>query len=224
MKITEVSVRVRSALEAGEFYADALGLAVVRTPGAATVTVGTTRLELVEDPAADGDHHFAITIPSNKFDEAKEWIERRAVLLGTPDADEFECSPAWNARSVYFAGPDRSVLELIIRRDLRNATDGPFTSADLLCLSEIGVAVPGVPALAAALGEAAGVAPYGGAPGDTFAPVGDADGLLILVETDRTWFPTTDRVARETPVSVTASGGRAGTYPLGPRGSLRILP
>ena len=95
MQITKISTRVRNAREAGEFYAGALGLDVVaHESNVVVVTLGTTRLELVEDPAADGDHHFAITIPSNKFDKAKAWIQQRTALLGTSETDEFECSPA----------------------------------------------------------------------------------------------------------------------------------
>jgi hypothetical protein len=146
------------------------------------------------------------------------------VLLGTPEADEFECSPAWNAHSLYFTGHDRSVLELIIRRGLDNATGGPFTSADLLSVSEVGVVVPDVAAMAACLNDDAEVAPYGGAVGSTFRPVGDVEGLLILVTPGRTWFPTADRVAAESPVAITATGGRPGTYPLGALGSLRVVP
>jgi len=224
MKITNVSVRVRNAVDAAGFYADVLGLTVERKPDLVAVTVGATRLELVEDPATEGDHHFAITIPSNKFLAAKKWILERTVLLGMSGADEFECAPAWNARSLYFAGPDRSVLEFIVRRGLANTTTGPFTSADLLCVSEVGLAVPDVPALAATLDNDAGVAAYGYAPGDDFAPVGDTDGLLILVTPGRAWFPIADRVARESPIAITAAGGRPGSYALGTNGSLTILP
>ncbi|MEC5181583.1 VOC family protein [Arthrobacter sp. CG_A4] len=223
MKITKVSARVRNARGAADFYASVLGVGVDRAPNAVSVTIGATRLVLVEDPAAEGDHHFAITVPSNKFDRAKTWIQQRAVLLGTSDADEFECSPAWNARSLYFTGHDRSVLELIIRRDLDNATAGPFTSTDLLCVSEVGVAAADVPPVAATLIDDADVAPYGDAAGSTFRPIGDADGLLIVVTPGRPWFPTTDRTAQESPVSITAVGGRPGTYRLGACGSLHVL-
>ena len=76
MQITKVSVRVRNALEAGEFYAGVLGLDIVaHEANVVVVTLGTTRLELIEDIAADGDHHLAIRIPSNKFDKAKTWIQ-----------------------------------------------------------------------------------------------------------------------------------------------------
>ena len=188
------------------------------------VTVGATRLELIEDRAAEGDHHFAITIPSDKFVEAKKWITGRTGLLGVDGADEFECSPTWNAHSLYFSGPDRSVVEFIVRRDLATATTGPFTSADLLYLSEVGVAVPDVLTTVAMLHDDADVAPYGGPPDADFAPVGDTDGLLILVAPGRTWFPTAERVARESQLWITAIGGRPGDYMLGNLCSLRILP
>lgn len=223
MNITKVSVRVRNATEAANFYADVLALTVEREPDLVSVIVGATRLELVEDPEAKGDCHFAITIPTNKFLEAKKWIQERVDLLGTTDGDEFECAPAWNARSLYFAGPDRSVLEFIVRRDLANATPGPFTSTDLLCLSEVGIAVQDVPAAVAWLSGNAEVAPYGGSFG-SFAPVGDAHGLLILVTPGRAWFPTADRVARESPIAITVAGGRPGIFALGTMGSLTILP
>ncbi|WP_051973638.1 VOC family protein [Cryobacterium sp. MLB-32] len=223
MQITNVSVRVRNARAAGEFYAGVLGLDIARRPNGVVVTLGTTRLELVEDPAAAGDHHLAITIPSNKFNEAKTWLQQRTVLLGTPEADEFECSPAWNAHSLYFAGPERSVWEFIIRRDLDNSTAGPFSSADLLGISEVGVVVADVPAVVATLTDDARIAPYGEAQGGTFAPVGDTDGMLILVAPGRTWFPTADCTAEESPVNITALGGRPGTYPLGALGALHVL-
>lgn len=223
MQITNVSVRVRNARAAGQFYAGVLGHDIAHGPNGLVVTLGTTRLELVEDPSAAGYHHFAITIPSNKFHEAQAWLQQRTVLLGTPEADEFECSPAWNAHSVYFAGPERSVWEFIIRRDLDNSTAGSFTSADLLSISEVGVAVANVPAVVATLAVDARIAPYGDVQSGTFAPIGDIHGMLILVAPGRTWFPTADCTAMESPVNITAIGGRQGTYPLGALGSLHIL-
>lgn len=223
MKMITVSVQVRSLEGAEEFYGGALSLDTRRELDAVVVSVGTTRLELVENPDTAGSHHFAITIPSNKFDAAKAWLGQRSELLGTPETDEFECSPSWNARSLYFAGHGRSVLELIIRRDLDNAAAGPFVSADLLCISEVGVAVADLPAVVGLLTDEAEIVPYGGAAGSVFAPVGDAQGMLILVAPGRTWFPTADRASAESPVSITAAGGRPGTYPLGALGTLRVV-
>jgi catechol 2,3-dioxygenase-like lactoylglutathione lyase family enzyme len=224
MKITRVSAQVRDTSTAAEFFDNVLGLAVESVPGAAVVRIGTTLLELVENPEAEGDHHFAVTVPTNKFAEAKLWLLKRTVLLGTVETDEFECSPTWNARSLYFAGPDRSVLELIIRRDLDNATPGPFSRDDLLCISEVGVASPDVLALATFLTEAADVPSYGADPESSFSPVGDTDGLLILVSPGRAWFPTTDRLATTSPISIDATGHRPGVFSLGVGGTLHIRP
>ena len=52
------------------------------------------------------------------------------------------------------------------------------------------------------------IAPYGDAQGAAFAPVGDVNGMLILVAPGRSWFPTTDHTARQNPVFITATGGR----------------
>lgn len=223
MKITTVSVNVRNAIQAGDFYADVLGLAVETEPDLVAVQIGETRLEMVEDPSAGGIHHFAITIPGNKFCQAKVWVQERAEVLGTSDANEFECLPAWNARSFYFSGPEGAVLEFIIRRDLPNSTPGPFTITDLLAISEVGVAVSDVPEVVAGLSRDAEIAPYGGPPVATFAAVGDTDGLLILVEPGRAWFPTGDRFALESPTTITAVGTRVRSYPLGPVSSVKIV-
>lgn len=222
MKITRVSAQVRDTSTAAEFFENVLGLGVERMPGLVVVRIGATLLELVENPEAEGDHHFAVTIPSNKFAEAKRWLQQRTALLGTLEADEFECSPAWNARSLYFAGPDRSVLELIIRRDLDNATSGPFFSDDLLCISEVGFASPDVLALAAFLEEAAAAPSYGAGAGSSFSPVGDTDGLLILVSPGRAWFPTKDRLAATSPITIEATGQTPGNFPLDRTSTLLI--
>jgi catechol 2,3-dioxygenase-like lactoylglutathione lyase family enzyme len=225
MQITTVSARVRDTDAAAGFFENVLLLKVDgRADGDADtvqVRIGATMLELTEDRETVGRHHLAITIPSNKFSAARDWLEPRSTLIGTPDADEFEFA-AWNARSLYFSGPDRSVLELIIRRDLDNDTRGAFTSADLLCISEVGVATNDVLAMAEFLRTEADVRPYAGDPGRTFAPVGDTDGLLILVPPGRPWFPTTDRGASPGPVLVEATGSRPGDYPLGVGSMLRI--
>ena len=102
------------------------------------------------------------------------------------------------------------------------ASGRPCSSTDLLCISEVGVATSDVLATAALLNREADVRPYIGEPGLSFAPVGDTDGLLILVSPGRPWFPTTDRGASPGPILVEATGPRPGDYPLGVGSLLRI--
>jgi hypothetical protein len=131
------------------------------------------------------------------------------------------------------------VLEVIARRDLSpdlgaghasgakasspyapGTQPVPFAPADLLSVSEVGVAVPDVAGTADRLTEA-GIGRYPDG-SETFAPAGHVDGMLILVRPGRTWFPTSDRVAAEPPVTIVAqvgaasSGVVAGRYELAP--------
>ncbi|OII32781.1 hypothetical protein, partial [Curtobacterium sp. MMLR14_002] len=125
------------------------------------------------------------------------------------DQDEFEGPPNWNSRSVYFEGPDQQLLELIERRDLesgaRRAGDGSGIGTGavvpLVSVSEVGVPVPDVLGAVEAL-RRAGLEPYANPPGESFAAVGDVDGLVILVSPDRRWFPTGDRSPSSAPVVI----------------------
>lgn len=222
MKISGVMVDVDDAAAAADFYETVLGLPVAREPDAAVVQVGTTRMTLRNNPATRGVHHLAFTIPSNKFDAAKTWVSERAEVMSQGGQDEFEYDAGWNARSFYFSGPNGSVLEIIIRRDLDNAVAGDFGSGDLLCISEVGVAVPDVLATAGMLAAEAGVAPYGLEPRDRFAPVGDIDGLIILVSPERTWFPADDRLSAPSRILIDAVGDREGDFALGSESVLSI--
>ena len=70
----------------------------------------------------------------------------------------FALGAPWNSQSLYFAGPDGILLELIARHDLATLSSwGRFTSADLLRISEIGLAVPDVPAAVESLQNAFGL-------------------------------------------------------------------
>ncbi|MBB5633341.1 catechol 2,3-dioxygenase-like lactoylglutathione lyase family enzyme [Cryobacterium mesophilum] len=221
MKIVEVTVDVRSAEDAAAFYGTVLGLPVSREPGAAVVKAGRTRLVFRDNAEAQGCHHFAFTIPANSLTAAKHWVADRADILAKGDDDEFEYGAGWNARSFYFAGPEGSVLEFIIRRDLCNDSDGDFTAADIECVSEVGVAVPHVLATVDLL-AGAGIEPYGLTPRDRFAPVGTIDGLIILVTPDRPWFPADDLLSKQSRILIDATDAHPGVYPLGEAAVLTV--
>lgn len=223
MQLTSVSLPVLDLARVAAFYRDVLSLHVTSSGNTAHVHAGATRLELRAENGTAAAHHLAFTIPTGKFAAAKAWLRDRAALLLAGDGqDEFETSQSWNAHSVYFEGPEKAVLELIERRDLDNTTAGTFSAADLLSISEVGIAVPDVAATARNLQRSAGVAPYGDEPGKNFAAVGDVHGLLILVSPGRMWFPTTDRSAAEVATGVHAVGGRPGDYPLTESSLLRL--
>lgn len=167
--------------------------------------MGSTRLLFRELPSMTGALHLAITIPAGTFDVAAEWIAGIATVLVDADGrDEFEGPPNWNSRSVYFEGPDQQLLELIERRDLAagagatraGVSTGPLP---LVSVSEVGIAVPDVLGAVGTL-RRAGLEPYANPAGEGFAAVGDVDGLVSLVSSDRRWFPTGDRLPSTAPV------------------------
>jgi len=199
MDIRQVQLATRSLDDTARFY-ERLGCPVEVVDTAVRVAVGSTLLVFRELPEMTGALHLAITIPTGTFDAAKAWIAGLTTVLGTDDQDEFEGPPNWNSRSVYFEGPDQQLLELIERRDLP-VDVGENTAVPLVSVSEVGVPVPDVLGAASAL-RRAGLEPYANPPGESFAAVGDVDGLVILVSPDRRWFPTGDRSPSSAPVVI----------------------
>ncbi|MFL0357803.1 VOC family protein [Curtobacterium flaccumfaciens] len=206
MEIRQVQLATRSLADTARFY-ERLGCSVEIVDTTVRIVVGSTLLVFRELPEMSGALHLAITIPTGTFDAAKAWIAGLTTVLGTADQDEFEGPPNWNSRSVYFEGPDQQLLELIERRDLesgaRRVGDGTGTGTvvPFVSVSEVGVPVPDVLGAASAL-RRAGLEPYANPPGDSFAAVGDVDGLVILVSPDRRWFPTGDRSPSSAPVVI----------------------
>jgi catechol-2,3-dioxygenase len=212
MLISQVELPVSDAVQAARFYGDVLGLPTRTRDGVVEVEVGLSVLLLHPGPVGPGAYHCAITVPKDRFAEAKAWLQERVSTLERDGLDEFALGAPWNSQSFYFAGPDGILLELIARHDLAAASSsGRFTGADLLQISEIGLAVPDVPAAVESLQNAFGLPVFGTAAAE-FTPLGDANGLLIVVREGRPWFPTTTVTPSLGPIAVTVelpSGGKS---------------
>jgi len=159
-----------------------------------TARIGGTELIFQEAPAADPFYHFAINIPANKIEEAKTWLKQRVDLIWM---DHYKSDIAdfinWHAKSVYFYDPAGNILELIARFDLDNPSDQPFSPAQFLSISEIGLVFeedkldPGTQNL---LNEYP-LRYFDKQPAlPQFRAVGDDEGLFIIVPEHRNWFPT----------------------------------
>lgn len=215
MHLKRIVLPARDVDKVASFYRTTLGLPVQTEEEMATVTVGRTQLEFRTARRALGAHHLAMTIPRNTIGLARSWLEERAQLLDRDGEDEFEGPSSWNSRSLYFDGPEGAVLELIERRDLPLERSSTFSAKELVCVSEVGIAVPDVEQAAASLQQDAGLEPYGDPASHDFAAMGDLHGLLILVRPGRAWLPTSDRYAAVVPTTVAAVGPRSGFCTLG---------
>ncbi|MFS2030950.1 MULTISPECIES: hypothetical protein [unclassified Curtobacterium] len=213
MRIRQVQLATRSLDDTARCY-ERLGCAVLADDDSVRVTVGASQLVFRELDGMTGAHHLAFTIPTGTFADAKRRVAEVATVLGADGADEFEGPAGWDSRSVYFEGPDRQLLELIERRELPDGNAAPTAGQGapatgqaaplaplFVSVSEVGIAVPDVPGAVEALRQH-GLDPYANPPGPDFAPVGDVDGLLILVSPGRQWFPTLDRAPSSAPVVV----------------------
>ncbi|QWT22212.1 VOC family protein [Bacillus sp. NP157] len=171
--------------------------------------------DIVVEPASAlgvGAVHLAFNVPHDRFDRACEWIASRALVLRDPLGEErFHLDAPWDSQSLYFAGPHGAVLELIARRSLVAPVRGwgDFHGSEIACVSEVGLPTDDVPGLVRDLVVRHGIAPFG-AVSDTFAAMGGDEGLLIVVDRERPWFPESRRLPWARGVRVAMSGVVAG--------------
>ncbi len=190
------------------FYRDVLSLPIVAsTAEHFAVQAGTTRLIFTAEGDAAPVYHFAFNVPRNQFASARAWIEARVPLILDANGAPTWHSDGWNADILYFYDPAGNILEFIARQTLDDERPAPFTSDDIQCISEIGLAVDDVQAAVADLSTRLLLPVYDGAGSDSFSALGDEHGLLIVVRKGRAWYPTQDRVALEGETQVVITSG-----------------
>ncbi|HEX7309637.1 MAG TPA: hypothetical protein VF232_00525 [Gaiellaceae bacterium] len=136
-------------------------------------------------------HHFAFHVA-----DLEPWKQRLDV------SEEHDFASWAGARAVYLRDPEENVVELIARPQARPE----------LTLAEVGLPVEDVTAAVAVLEHELGLHPYDEWD-DSFAPLGDDDGLLIVVRVGRGWFPV-GVPAGSSPVEVTIAGACTGSVEL----------
>jgi catechol 2,3-dioxygenase-like lactoylglutathione lyase family enzyme len=205
MHMTELRLLTDCLAEQKNFYMRTLGLALLsETETSVMLGAGTTRLVFLQaEPGTHPFYHFAFNVPGNKFTLAKAWSALRCPLLKIDNVDQVT-HQAWNAQSFYFYDSAGNVVEFIARYNLPNHTSGEFDSHDLLNVSEIGLVVDDVYStiddIEYSLGER-----IWKEKSDTFAAMGDDNGLLIIAKLGRMWI-LTDKPAEVHPVALTIQG------------------
>lgn len=188
MKILNVSITVRDLAKAVQFYRDILLLPVEATPTSAEVAIGSSRLSLTVGDSFDGVHHLAFGILPSEFDMAHEWLARRVNFLQADGSDIILGSDNWKSQSLYFLGPDGIILEFIAREADASTVSSGGGNPHMLSISEVGIGVEDVLATVATLSEDLAIPNFYDL-SSTFASMGSHDGLLIVVQKDRLWFP-----------------------------------
>lgn len=203
MKILELEISSVDLPAQRDFYADILELPVRLDSAILEVKAGRTVLRFTQAPSEFmGAYHFAFNIPENQYQAAKQWITGRISILRDKTGQEDFESTNWASTSLYFLDAAGNVLEFIARHNLQNATAGDFNSSQILNVSEIGLPSEDVIALANQLVTQLGLSVFKQEPNETFTPVGDDNGLLILPVKDRIWMPDSGIPAKLLPVKV----------------------
>ena len=104
---------------------------------------------------------------------------------------------SWNAKAIYFYDNNNNIVEFIARHDLNNATEKPFDTSIIESISEIGIVTEKPIELAENLIESSGLYYFDkSTKNEQFAALGNDNGLFIIVETNRKWYPTEHKAER----------------------------
>lgn len=195
MLIKEVRIQSSNILALFSFYKEVLEMDLIQSGNGISISAGETKLIFEEAVEAEKPfYHFAFNIPSNHFEEAFEWVKKRADLLWLKNYNSFIADFVnWHAKSFYFKDPAGNILEMIERFDLKDDVDEPFSSRQIRNVSEIGLVFPAdtfdkeVDALMKkySLDYFAKQPPL-----PHFRAIGNDEGLFIVVPENRAWFAT----------------------------------
>lgn len=224
MKFAEVRLPANDVDAQAVFYGDTLGLPIVaRNDGEVHFQVGVSRLVFAQVLSQDfAPQHFAFNIPEHRLEEARSWLQKRCELIPDEAGNEVIHSENWNAHSVYFYDADGNIGELIARHTQPTPHAGAFDASALLCVSEVG-SVTDDPAATAKLACAnLNAQVYRSKLNDTFVPVGDEDGLLIIVKMGRLWYPDCVLPAQYSPITLAIAG--ATSFDLTPDTHVKMMP
>ncbi|MDQ1090954.1 catechol 2,3-dioxygenase-like lactoylglutathione lyase family enzyme [Xanthomonas sacchari] len=207
MRITHVHLPCTDPAAGLAFYGEVLQLPVASEQ----VRIGWSVLQLTRGSDV-GSAHLAFNVLPARFEAACDWLSQRAAFLSDAQGTtRFALGGAWQSQSVYFAGPDGAVLELIARAPLpaQPAPQGAFSAREVLCISEVGLPSAQVSAVVAAAQRDFGLRPLQ-PPSAEFAALGDHTGLLIAVDAQRRWFPQQRQLPFARGVRVVVDGVRPG--------------
>jgi catechol 2,3-dioxygenase-like lactoylglutathione lyase family enzyme len=177
------------------FYVERLGVGAGSGPGDdLSLTAGAATIRFV---AAAGSarpfYHFALLVPGNRYDAAREWVERQTELLTRPGETmttfRFD---SWKANACYVHDPAGNIVELIAHHGVcDHASTGGFSGGEIAGISEVGI-VATDPAAAVQTLAGAGLRMWSGdvqGP-EALAFVGRHAHTLIVCPRARLWMPT----------------------------------
>ncbi|MGP4059556.1 VOC family protein [Halobacillus sp. H74] len=142
MEIRKVILKTKDIKSMKHFYTDTLEMPLTKdTEESFQVAAGSSLLEFTSSNV-EGDpfYHFAFDIPSNKFREAKAWVEAK-VELNDEDGEDEADFPHIPAHSLYFYDPAGNIVEFISRHSSADKSEEAFSHRSILRISEMSLTV-----------------------------------------------------------------------------------
>lgn len=193
MTLNEIEIKTADIQPIKNFYENVLELPTTQSDNKSIrIKIGASYLKFIEDaknpPPA---YHLAFNIPENKLQEAIDWSANRFEFVKKEKEVLITNFENWNANSVYFYDVDGNILEFIARHDLDNAATEQFNSSQVLNISEFGIVKDRPDVYGKYLIDTYGLHLFKkNHNSETFTALGDDNGLLIIVKTNRNWYPT----------------------------------
>ena len=209
MNILEIEIQTDDVSETEKFYSELLGLQTTnKEQNSISFLAGQSTLTFIKSNKLKPKYHFAFNIPRNKLDEAIIWTSAKLDLIKNADSEIVSNFESWNANAIYFFDNNGNILEFIARFDLDNASDEVFDISSIQSISEIGIVTDTPIKLADKLVEKNNLYFFAkGSKSEKFVTLGDDNGLLIIVETNRKWYPTEQEAVKHyTKIKITTDG------------------
>ncbi|MEO6177560.1 MAG: VOC family protein [Flavobacterium circumlabens] len=209
MKLEHIQIITNNIESTTAFYSHTLGLSILEhNKESVSFQAGNSVLQFTENPKFDSIYHFAFNIPENKLEEAIAWCTDKVALIRIEEQNVIANFENWNANAVYFYDNNGNLLEFIARHDLHNSQTGKFSSKSILNISEIGIVAENPLELGNELTAKYGLTFFSkNANSAIFSAVGDDEGLLIMVKSNRNWYPTqTPSESNPTAISIKNNG------------------
>jgi catechol 2,3-dioxygenase-like lactoylglutathione lyase family enzyme len=198
MKILEIEIQTDNITETESFYSEILGLQLVnKNQNSISFKAGQSKLTFIKSDNIKPKYHFAFNIPNNKLEEAILWAKSRLSLIENDENGIIANFESWNANAIYFYDNNNNIVEFIARFDLENSTEKPFDISVIESISEIGIVTDKPLDLAETLIESYNLVYFNkSTKSEKFAALGNDNGLFIIVETNRKWYPTEQKAKK----------------------------
>lgn len=192
MKILEAEILTDNLDETHEFYIELLGFELVCSEeDRFSFKAGTSTFCFKQSYGEQPQYHFAFNIPANKIYEAENWVAQKTTLIALPDKKFVADFDSWNAKAFYFYDNNKNIVEFIARFDLENTSQQDFDISSVQSISEMGIVTDEPLQFSEEIVQQYGLEFFSKEEKrENFIVMGDDNGLLIIVKTNRNWYPT----------------------------------